>query len=159
MINYNKWYINFGDSSMKKNLFLLFIVFLCLFIFTGCKKDEKIWFTENKDYFIRRNVNGRYLNITKRGYYIDTVKQFNTSYFYIICMGEKSTGGYGLSVKEVTKTGDKTEIIVEEVVPAKGSKVTMAFTYPTIIVEFPKYQKNIVIKNTEGEIFTELKDY
>lgn len=74
-------------------------------------------------------------------------------------MGEKATGGYGLSVKEVTKTGDKIEIIVEDVVPAKGSKDTMTFTYPTIIVEFPKYQKTIVIKNTEGEIFTELKDY
>ena len=44
---------------------------------------------------------------------------------------------------------------VEEIVPDKGSTVTMAFTSPTIIVEFPKYQENIIIKNTKGEEFTE----
>lgn len=88
MINYNKWYINYGDRSMKGKLFLLFIVILCLFIFTGCKKDEKIWLTENKDYFIRRNVTGRYLNITKRGYYIDAVNSL-ILHIFILYVWEK----------------------------------------------------------------------
>ena len=29
----------------------------------------------------------------------------------------------------------------------------MAFTYPTVMIEFPEYQDNIVIKNTKGEEF------
>ena len=50
----------------------------------------------------------------------------------------------------------KTEIIVEEITPDKGDMVTMAITNPTIIVEFSRYQENIIIKNTEGQIFEKL---
>ena len=70
-----------------------------------------------------------------------------------------SYGGYGLKIKEVNKNDNKTEIIVEEIVPGKDDVVTMAFTYPTIVVEFPKYQEDIVIKNTDGVEFEKLKDY
>ena len=68
-------------------------------------------------------------------------------------MGERSTGGYSIKVKEVNKVGDTTEVIVEEIEPKEGSIVTMAFTYPTVMIEFPEYQDNIVIKNTKGEEF------
>ena len=74
-------------------------------------------------------------------------------------MGEKNSGGYSLKIKEVNKIDDKTEIIVEEIAPGKDETVTMALTTPTIVVEFPTYQKNIIIKNTEDEEFSELKDY
>lgn len=137
----------------------MLLVILCLFAFTGCNNSNKTKLVENTDYFIKGEFNGQYLDITKRGYYIDTLNQPNAPYLYIICMGEKSTGGYSLKVKEVNKVDDKTEIIVEEIVPDKDAIVTMAHTSPIIIVEFPKYQENIVIKNTKGEEFTELKDY
>ena len=144
---------------MKKKYFKMLLVILCLFAFTGCNNSNKTKLVENTDYFIKGEFNGQYLDITKRGYYIDTLNQPNAPYLYIICMGEKSTGGYSLKVKEVNKVDDKTEIIVEEIVPDKDAIVTMAHTSPIIIVEFPKYQENIVIKNTKGEEFTELKDY
>ena len=72
-------------------------------------------------------------------------------------MGEKNTGGYSLKVKEVNKIDEQTEIIVEEIEPKKNESTTMAFTYPTIVVEFPQEQENIIIKNTEGKEFTKLE--
>ena len=100
---------------------------------------------------------GKYLDLTKRGYYVSTQKRPDAPYIYIICMGEKNTGGYSLKVKEVNKVDDKTEIIVEEIEPKKNETTTMAFTYPTIVVEFPQEQENIIIKNTEGKEFTKLE--
>ena len=69
-------------------------------------------------------------------------------------MGKKDTKGYSLKIKEVNKVDEKTEIIVEEVTSTKNTELS-----PTIVVEFPNYQDGIIIKNTKGEEFTELKDY
>lgn len=141
---------------MKRKCFLILLIVTCLFIFTGCNKNNKTKLTEGTDFYIRGEFTGKYLDVTKRGYYIDTLNQPNAPYLYVICMGEKNTGGYSLKVKEVNINDEKTEIIVEEVVPGEDEIVAMAFTYPTIIVEFPKYQENIIIKNTKGEIFDRL---
>ena len=108
---------------MKKKYFLMSLVILCLFVFTGCNNNNKTKLVENTDYFIRGEFTSKYLDITKRGYYIDTLNQRNAPYFYIICMGEKNTGGYSLKVKEVNKVDEKTEIIVEEIVPTKFAGV------------------------------------
>ena len=122
-------------------------------------EGSKTILIENKDYYIKGEFKGQYLDITKRGYYIDTLNEPNAPYYYIICMGEKSTGGYSLEINEVRKVDEKVEIIVKENVPPAGEVVTQAFTYPTITVEFPTQQKDIVIKNTEGIEFPLLKDY
>ena len=145
---------------MKKKIYVLLVI-LSIFIVSGCnnkveKKTDENLLVENKDYFIRGDFNGKYLDTKKRGYYIDTLNEPNAPYFYIICMGEQNTGGYSLEIDKVKRTDDKTEIIVKEIKPKRGDTVTMAFTYPTIIVEFPSYQENIIIKNTNGEEFTRL---
>lgn len=135
---------------------------MCLFVFNGCNKsdnkkeinnDSKIKLVEGTDYNINEEFKGKYLDITKRGYYIDTLDQPNAPYYYIICMGEKNTGGYSLKIKEVNKIDDQIEVIVEEIIPSNDAIVTMAFTYPTIILEFPEYQENIIIKNTNNDVF------
>ena len=141
---------------MKNKSFLILIVVLCLFVFSGCNKNDKSKLTEGVDYKINGEFTGQYLDISKRGYYIDTLNQPNAPYFYVICMGQKSTGGYSLKIKEVKDVDGKIEIIVEEIVPNESDMVTMAITTPTIIVEFSKYQENIIIKNTEGQIFEKL---
>lgn len=138
---------------MKRKIYLLVLTIICIFIFTGCNSGELV---KDVDYYVRGEFTGKYLDTKKRGYYIDTLNQPNAPYFYIICMGEKNTGGYDLKIKEVNKLEDKTEIIVEEIEPDAGDIVTMAFTSPTVIVEFPEYQENIVIKNTKGDIFNKL---
>ena len=141
---------------MKNKSFLILIVVLCLFVFSGCNKNDKSKLTEGVDYKINGEFTGQYLDISKRGYYIDTLNQPKAPYFYVICMGQKSTGGYSLKIKEVKDVDGKIEIIVEEIVPDESDMVTMAITTPTIIVEFSKYQENIIIKNTEGQIFEKL---
>ncbi len=122
------------------------------------KKDEntKVKLEEDNDYTIDTTYASQILDYTQRGYYIDSLNEPDAPYFYIICMGEKSTGGYGIKVKEINKKDDLTEIIVEETSPDPGSIVTQAFTYPKVVVKFPKYQEKITIKNTNGEEFIEL---
>ncbi len=144
---------------MKRKYVLLLLLLVALFTFTGCSNNSKTKLVENKDYYVKGEFTGKYLDIKKRGYYIDTLDEPNAPYYYIICMGEKNTGGYSLKIKEVNKNDNRTEIIAEEIVPGKDDVVTMAFTYPTIVVEFPKYQENIIIKNTDGVEFEKLKDY
>lgn len=146
---------------MKKKFLVVLLLVIGIFAFAGCKKTEetsKGKLVENKDYFIR-TYGGQYLDITKRGYYIDTLDEPNAPYYYIICMGEKSTGGYSLTVKEITRVDGKTEVIVNENTPGPNDIVTQAFTYPTLMIEFPKAQENIVIKNANGEEFQQLSDY
>ena len=138
---------------MKKLYFLIPLILISLFVFTGCEMDSKTTLVEGVDYNINGEFTGQYLDITKRGYYIDSLNQPDAPYLYIICMGEKNTGGYSIKVKEINRIDEKTEIIVEETAPGKNDIVTMAFTYPTVIVEFPDYQEDIVIKNTENEVF------
>ena len=143
---------------MKRKYVLLLLLLVALFTFTGCSNNSKTKLVENKDYYVKGEFTGKYLDIKKRGYYIDTLDEPNAPYYYIICMGEKNTGGYSLKIKEVNRVDNKTEIIVEEIEPGKNETVTMAFTTPTIVVEFPEYQENIVIKNTNNEEFTYLND-
>ena len=129
---------------MRKKCILILLVVFCLLLFTGCNKNDKTKLIEGTDYNVKGEFTGKYLDISKRGYYIDTLNQPNAPYLYIICMGKKNTGGYSLKVKEVNSIDGKTEIIVEEIIPDKGDMVTMAITNPTIIVEFSKYQENII---------------
>lgn len=143
---------------MKRKYVLLLLLLVALFTFTGCSNNNKTKLVENKDYYVKGEFTGKYLDIKKRGYYIDSLDEPNAPYYYIICMGEKNTGGYSLKIKEVNRDNNKTEIIVEEIEPGKNETVTMAFTTPTIVVEFPEYQENIVIKNTNNEEFTYLND-
>lgn len=143
---------------MKRKYVLLLLLLVALFTFTGCSNNSKTKLVENKDYYVKGEFTGKYLDIKKRGYYIDTLDEPNAPYYYIICMGEKNTGGYSLKIKEVNRDNNKTEIIVEEIEPGKNETVTMAFTTPTVVVEFPEYQENIVIKNTNNEEFTYLND-
>ena len=141
---------------MKKKILFIPVMVLCLLFLAGCNKTEvgtKGKLEEGKDYTIDTSYNGQTIDYAKRGYYIDSLDEPDAPYFYIICMGEKSTGGYGIKVKEINKKDDLTEIIVEETSPDPGSTVTQALTYPKVVVKFPKYQEKITIKNTNGEEF------
>ena len=143
---------------MKRKFLLIIMLFVCLFGFTGCKKETQgTPLKENTDYSIKGEYKGNSFNLAKRGYYIDTTNKPDAPYQYIICMGQMSSGGYALKIKEVNREDNKTEVIVEEIEPGENEIVTMAETTPTIVVEFPKSQDNIVIKNTKGEEFKLLK--
>ena len=68
-----------------------------------------------------------------------------TSNFVILNMGEKSSGGYSISVENVEETADKIIITVKESEPEPGSMVTQAITYPYAIVKINS-KKEITIK-------------
>ena len=149
---------------MKRKYILVLLLFLSLFVFVGCNKDEievdGTKLVENKDYYVRGEHNVKYLDLSKRGYYIDSLNEPNAPYFYIICMGEQNTDGYWLEVKGVYRTDDnETVVVVKENTPGEKDVVGQVITYPTLMIEFPTYQEKITIKNTKGIEFEQLKDY
>lgn len=58
------------------------------------------------------------------------------SYYVIIKMGEKSTGGYSIEVVNVEINDKNANIYVKENNPDPTSTVTQAFTYPYVVVKF-----------------------
>lgn len=55
--------------------------------------------------------------------------------YIVIYMGEKSTGGYDVTVDQVIVTEDGYSVQVLENQPAKDAMVTMAFTYPLVVIK------------------------
>ena len=108
-----KCYTDYGDR-MKKKYYLILLMLICLFAFVGCNKNNEN--TENKttnklregkDYYIMGEYTGKNFDVTKRGYYFDTLNQPDAPYFYIICMGEKNTGGYSFLTTKLTRSGPR----------------------------------------------------
>ena len=88
----------------------------------------------------------------QRGYCIDFV---DNKYRYIICSGERSTGGYGIKVTGLDCLDCGTVIVtVEETAPAQDETVTEAFTYPNCSITF-SYEPpdGIIIKSPSGSEF------
>lgn len=67
------------------------------------------------------------------------------SNFVILNMGEKSTGGYSISVENVIETDKNIIITVKETEPEPGSMVTQGLTYPFCVVKLNS-KKEIIIK-------------
>ncbi len=57
------------------------------------------------------------------------------SNFVLLNMGEKNTGGYEISVKNVKLTKDKVLVYIDKKQPKGGENVTMAMTYPFCLVK------------------------
>ena len=94
----------------------------------------------------------------KRGYCIDVV---DNKYQYIICSGERSTGGYEIKITGLDVLNNETVIVtVEETTPAPDLVVTEAFTYPNCSISFShELTEGIIIKSSSGEIFEFLGNY
>lgn len=88
----------------------------------------------------------------QRGYCIDFV---DNKYRYIICSGERSTGGYGIKVTGLDCLDCGTVIVtVEETAPAQDETVTEAFTYPSCTITFSHEPPDgIIIKSLSGADF------
>jgi hypothetical protein len=67
------------------------------------------------------------------------------SNFVILNMGEKSTGGYKITVESVIETDKNIIITVKETEPEPGSMVTQGLTYPFCVVKLNS-KKEIIIK-------------
>jgi hypothetical protein len=74
-----------------------------------------------------------------------TSEDVKRSNFLILNMGEKSSGGYSISVENVEETADKIIVTVKETEPKSGEMVTQNITYPYCIVKINS-KKEITIK-------------
>lgn len=69
--------------------------------------------------------------------------------YVLVAAGEKNTGGYNVEVDSVVKTSSDTAYVYARLIsPDMHSIVTMAFTYPNVLIKFNK--NDIVL--VEGEI-------
>jgi hypothetical protein len=76
-----------------------------------------------------------------------------------IGLGEKPTGGYGISVYSVVNLiSNKTEIIIKEEVPQEDEFVTQAITYPYILVKVDSPNTDIEVETLDGEKFSNLNN-
>jgi hypothetical protein len=75
-----------------------------------------------------------------------TSADVSTSNFIILNMGEKTSGGYSIDVESVEETPKKIIVTVKDNVPAAGSMVTQAITYPYTIVKINS-KKEIEIRD------------
>lgn len=68
---------------------------------------------------------------------------FSKDRIVALFMGEKSSGGYAIKVKNVSEKGGKIYVAVEETKPGSGDIVTMSFTSPYTIVKINSTQEII----------------
>lgn len=85
-------------------------------------------------------------NYPKRGYYVENS---NGKVIVTVAMGERGTGGYGISVAKVSIIDGGAQIYVEETSPSKGAIVTQAFTYPIVQVEFSQMPEYILVQSLD----------
>ena len=67
-------------------------------------------------------------------------------------MGEFSTGGYGIEIKEIVNIDGSVVVKVEKTYPGEGCAVTEAFTRPYHIVKTDKIHKEITFETVERTI-------
>lgn len=105
-------------------------------------------------YSTNNNMSSYNSKYTKRGVYYDTMNKPDAPHFYTIAMGEKNTGGYSITIKDVNIDAyGNVEVIVKEDSPKSWETVTMAFTYPTCMLELDELPNSIIVKNTDGILF------
>ena len=88
-----------------------------------------------------------------RGFYIDTLEEPDSPYYFIICSGQKNTGGHDIKIVDLGMNGNTLYIVAEETSPAPDEMVTEAFEYPYCVLELDKMPESYMIINTGGVIF------
>lgn len=78
---------------------------------------------------------------------------FSKTTIIAVFMGQFSTGGYGIEVKEIIDTGLSVVVKVEKSYPGKGCVVTLAFSQPYHIVKVDKIDRYVLFDTitTTGE--------
>lgn len=60
-----------------------------------------------------------------------------------VCIGPRPTGGYGVRIRSVQKSGDKLVVDVVETRPAEGAIVPMVVTQPYEFVRVPRFDGTV----------------
>ena len=70
--------------------------------------------------------------------------------YAIVSYGEKNTGGYDVKVESVSLVDGKFHIKSKFTSPSPNSNVTLAFTYPTVIIRFKNPSQLPVVFEVQG---------
>lgn len=66
--------------------------------------------------------------------------------YVAISAGQRSTGGYQLTISDVSKQANGSWVVrVTEKKPAAGQMVTQVLTYPTIVIALPEANANATV--------------
>lgn len=74
-------------------------------------------------------------------------------YTVFIGLGERPTAGFGIKVLSVEDNEGKTNISVEETIPAEDAMVAQVITYPYTVVQMKGITNNFNITDTKGTEF------
>lgn len=70
-----------------------------------------------------------------------------TEYLYIVRgYGEQATGGYSIQVKELYLSNNAVFFATELIGPRKGETITKSPSYPYIVIQTEKVDKNVVFE-------------
>lgn len=121
------------------------------------ENDKKENITNKLTYEINNKIPNS-SEYSKKGYYINTESE--TTYTYIISMGQKSSGGYSIKITDVDiDENNNVNVTVKESTPPMGATTTMALTYPICELKLSGYPNSITIKDINGNEYEEIKDY
>ena len=80
--------------------------------------------------------------------------QENGSFYIVIFAGEKPTGGYQIDVKSIEANEGKTNILIDIIAPQ--DMATQVISYPFIVIKTSGITNNFNIKDTKGEVYSQL---
>lgn len=105
-----------------------------------------------------KSENGKSIHIERGNYIINSLTEWNNIFGEIdiepnvdfeektiiaVVMGQKPSGGYSVSIKQLEVGKDTIQFMVEEVIPGEKCFVTEALTNPYQIIAIDKTQKEI----------------
>lgn len=118
---------------------------------SGCTQIKKIDFeTISKGHYSNHKKAANYIinsneKLESFGIKIPEI-DFSTYTVIAVFMGEFSTGGHGIEIKEIIEYEDRVVVVVDKTFPKPGSIVTQAFTQPYHIIKIKKIDKPIIFE-------------
>jgi len=110
---------------------------------TGGYVKEEIRIISDRKSLLK--VYGYVNRIRKPGFPIPTI-DFSKETVIAVFMGEKTSGGYAVSVESVKEEGEKVIVQIKEVKPGTKDMVTMAITQPFCFAKINNVGKEIVFE-------------
>lgn len=109
----------------------------------------------NSEEFEQLNLEAEFAQWYSDSYQTEGVESFKTeeAMYILLSAGEKSTGGYSIENVAVSGSQDSIQVTADLHVPASGSPVTQAITYPNILLKLALDERDL-----EFEGFTEIAD-
>lgn len=78
---------------------------------------------------------------------------FEKEQLLVIFMGQRSTGGYSISLKTIQSQGDSLSIETYEKSPDPGAIVTQVLTYPLLILQLDRNYSSFQISDQQGKSY------